>query len=67
GTFGGETRKANSGNKTSGRCSALGFCLNAAYGRITSVYVRVDVKAVDMPLDAVDVFRIPPGHNAPQQ
>ncbi|CAI9103754.1 OLC1v1002295C1 [Oldenlandia corymbosa var. corymbosa] len=44
----------------------VGFCLNAAYGKITSVYVRADVKAVDMPLDA-DVFRVPPGYNAPQQ
>ncbi|KAK8522140.1 hypothetical protein V6N13_115115 [Hibiscus sabdariffa] len=32
----------------------------------TSVYVRQVQKAVDMPLDS-DVFRVPPGYNAPQQ
>ncbi|MQL72427.1 hypothetical protein Taro_004779, partial [Colocasia esculenta] len=33
---------------------------------VTSAFVRVDQKAVDMPLNA-DVFRVPPGYNAPQQ
>ncbi|XP_020697635.1 purple acid phosphatase 2-like [Dendrobium catenatum] len=32
----------------------------------TSAFVRKDEKAVDMPLDS-DVFRVPPGYNAPQQ
>ncbi|CAI9103753.1 OLC1v1002294C2 [Oldenlandia corymbosa var. corymbosa] len=47
----------------------LGFWLNAAYfcsGRITSTYVRAEEKSLDMPLDS-DVFRVPPGYNAPQQ
>ncbi|PKA65530.1 Purple acid phosphatase 2 [Apostasia shenzhenica] len=32
----------------------------------TSAFVRKAQKAVDMPLDS-DVFRVPPGYNAPQQ
>lgn len=35
-------------------------------GGKTSTYVRKVEKAVDMPLDS-DVFRVPPGYNAPQQ
>ncbi|KAL3515128.1 hypothetical protein ACH5RR_022030 [Cinchona calisaya] len=35
-------------------------------GGITSSYVRKLQKSVDMPLDS-DVFRVPPGYNAPQQ
>jgi hypothetical protein len=33
---------------------------------ITSSYVRNDDLSLDMPLDS-DVFRVPPGYNAPQQ
>ncbi|KAL3515129.1 hypothetical protein ACH5RR_022031 [Cinchona calisaya] len=47
----------------------LGLIFNAAVlcsGGITSSFVRVSQKSVDMPLDA-DVFRVPPGYNAPQQ
>lgn len=33
---------------------------------VTSSYVRKAEKGVDMPLDS-DVFRVPPGYNAPQQ
>ncbi|XP_051115375.1 purple acid phosphatase-like isoform X2 [Andrographis paniculata] len=43
--------------------------LNAAFlcsGGITSSFVRRDAKAFDMPLDS-DVFKVPPGYNAPQQ
>lgn len=35
-------------------------------GGITSSYIRKNDISVDMPLDS-DVFRIPPGYNAPQQ
>ncbi|KAJ6412090.1 hypothetical protein OIU84_005200 [Salix udensis] len=35
-------------------------------GGITSSYVRNDDLSLDMPLDS-DVFRVPPGYNAPQQ
>lgn len=35
-------------------------------GGSTSSFVRNDEKAHDMPLDS-DVFRVPPGYNAPQQ
>lgn len=34
--------------------------------RVTSAYVRNDDLSLDMPLDS-DVFRVPPGYNAPQQ
>ncbi|KAK8668564.1 hypothetical protein V6N13_106017 [Hibiscus sabdariffa] len=47
----------------------LALVLNSAVlcnGGKTSVYVRQVQKAVDMPLDS-DVFRVPPGYNAPQQ
>lgn len=36
------------------------------YGGITSDYVRSTNLSADMPLDS-DVFRVPPGYNAPQQ
>ncbi|XP_074587092.1 purple acid phosphatase-like [Curcuma longa] len=35
-------------------------------GGISSAYVRKAEKTIDMPLDS-DVFRVPPGYNAPQQ
>ncbi|RZR92224.1 hypothetical protein BHM03_00020474 [Ensete ventricosum] len=35
-------------------------------GGVTSSFVRKPAKAVDMPIDS-DVFRVPPGYNAPQQ
>ncbi|GAB4853856.1 prolyl aminopeptidase [Ancistrocladus abbreviatus] len=47
----------------------LGLLLNVAEvcnGGVTSRYVRRLEQSVDMPLDA-DVFRLPPGKNAPQQ
>lgn len=47
----------------------LGLCLCAApvcEGGITSSYVRNKDLVHDMPLDS-DVFRVPPGYNAPQQ
>ncbi|KAI5673165.1 hypothetical protein M9H77_13529 [Catharanthus roseus] len=47
----------------------IGLILNAGIlcnGGITSSFVRLDQKAVDMPLDS-DVFRVPPGYNAPEQ
>lgn len=47
----------------------LGLLLNVAVlcnGGKTSVYVRNVEKTLDMPLDS-DVFRVPPGDNAPQQ
>lgn len=37
-----------------------------ADGGISSAYVRKAEKTIDMPLDS-DVFRVPPGYNAPQQ
>ncbi|KAG6774671.1 hypothetical protein POTOM_022033 [Populus tomentosa] len=43
----------------------LGFA-EIANGGITSSYVRNDDLSLDMPLDS-DVFRVPPGYNAPQQ
>lgn len=54
------------------RFSVLGFVgliLYAAIlcnGGITSSFVRKVEKTIDMPLDS-DVFRVPPGYNAPQQ
>lgn len=47
----------------------LGLVLNVAVlcnGGKTSTFVRNVEKTVDMPLDS-DVFRVPPGYNAPQQ
>nr|GMC87477.1 purple acid phosphatase 2-like [Ipomoea batatas] len=47
----------------------LGVVLSAAIlcsARISSTYVRNVEKSADMPLDS-DVFRVPPGYNAPQQ
>lgn len=35
-------------------------------GGITSSFVRNEERSIDMPFDS-DVFRIPPGYNAPQQ
>lgn len=49
--------------------SLLGLSLWAAQvceGGITSSYVRNEDLVHDMPLDS-DVFRVPPGYNAPQQ
>ncbi|XP_011048850.1 PREDICTED: purple acid phosphatase 2-like isoform X2 [Populus euphratica] len=43
----------------------LGFA-EIVNGGITSSYVRNDDLSLDMPLDS-DVFRVPPGYNAPQQ
>lgn len=40
--------------------------LELCNGGITSSYVRNDDLSLDMPLDS-DVFRVPPGYNAPQQ
>ncbi|KAJ0241859.1 Purple acid phosphatase 10 [Hirschfeldia incana] len=42
--------------------SSVLFC----NGGITSKFVRKVEKSIDMPLHS-DVFRVPPGHNAPQQ
>ncbi|XP_073045674.1 purple acid phosphatase 2-like [Primulina eburnea] len=47
----------------------LGVVMNAAVlcnGGSTSGFVRKVEKTIDMPLDS-DVFRVPPGYNAPQQ
>ncbi|PON77410.1 Acid phosphatase [Trema orientale] len=47
----------------------LGLVLNGAVlsnGGKTSTFVRKVEKTIDMPLDS-DVFRVPPGYNAPQQ
>ena len=48
----------------------LGLVLNSlllfCHGGRTSSYVRRLEATVDMPLDS-DVFRVPPGYNAPQQ
>lgn len=48
----------------------LGVILVGIVGRcdggISSAYVRKAEKTIDMPLDS-DVFRVPPGYNAPQQ
>ncbi|XP_052191928.1 purple acid phosphatase 2-like [Diospyros lotus] len=47
----------------------VGLALEAAVmcsGRTTSAFVRPSERSVDMPLDS-DVFREPPGYNAPQQ
>lgn len=47
----------------------LGVVLNVAVlcnGGSTSGFVRNVEKTIDMPLDS-DVFRVPPGYNAPQQ
>ncbi|XP_027160129.1 purple acid phosphatase 2 [Coffea eugenioides] len=49
--------------------AVVALILNAANfcsGGITSSFVRVDRKGIDMPLHA-DVFRVPPGYNEPQQ
>ncbi|KAI3769716.1 hypothetical protein L6452_00829 [Arctium lappa] len=35
-------------------------------GGITSTFVRNEEKSIDMPFDS-DVFKVPPGYNAPQQ
>ncbi|ONK64684.1 uncharacterized protein A4U43_C07F28800 [Asparagus officinalis] len=43
----------------------LSFAGNCNGGK-TSSFVRKVEKAIDMPLDS-DVFRVPPGYNAPQQ
>lgn len=52
-----------------GALLVLGLVLNVAVisnaGKSSS-FVRKVEKSVDMPLDS-DVFRLPPGHNAPQQ
>ncbi|KDP38574.1 hypothetical protein JCGZ_04499 [Jatropha curcas] len=50
---------------------ALAFVFVQSYaeisiGRRTSSFVRTDNLSLDMPLDS-DVFRVPPGYNAPQQ
>lgn len=56
-------------NSCLGSLLVLGLVLNVAVvsnaGKSTT-FVRKVEKAVDMPLDS-DVFRLPPGHNAPQQ
>ncbi|ERN01269.1 hypothetical protein AMTRI_Chr03g53420 [Amborella trichopoda] len=47
----------------------FGLILNAAMlcnGGVTSLFVRKVEPTKDMPLDS-DVFRVPPGYNAPQQ
>lgn len=49
--------------------AVLGLILRIAEvcnGGITSSYVRNKDLVRDMPLDS-DVFRVPPGYNAPQQ
>jgi hypothetical protein len=45
---------------------ALAALLAAADAGVTSAYRRKLEATADMPLDA-DVFRVPPGYNAPQQ
>ncbi|RRT35320.1 hypothetical protein B296_00042158 [Ensete ventricosum] len=40
--------------------------VNRSDGGVTSGFVRKVEKTIDMPLDS-DVFRVPPGYNAPQQ
>ncbi|RHN59887.1 putative Acid phosphatase [Medicago truncatula] len=48
---------------------SLGLVLNLVFvcnGSSTSIFVRKVEKSIDMPLDS-DVFRVPPGYNAPQQ
>ncbi|RZS02937.1 hypothetical protein BHM03_00033047 [Ensete ventricosum] len=40
--------------------------VNLSDGGVTSSFVRKAKKAIDMPIDS-DVFRLPPGYNAPQQ
>uniref|UniRef100_A0A2P2KMY6 Purple acid phosphatase n=1 Tax=Rhizophora mucronata TaxID=61149 RepID=A0A2P2KMY6_RHIMU len=61
------------GSSSSSRISsflvALGLVLNVAvlsHGGRTSSFVRKVEKTIDMPLDS-DVFKVPPGYNAPQQ
>ncbi|CAK9148231.1 unnamed protein product [Ilex paraguariensis] len=47
----------------------VGLILNAVQfcnGGITSNFVRKNDQSLDMPVDS-DVFRVPPGYNAPQQ
>jgi hypothetical protein len=46
--------------------SALALIGTGANGGITSSYRRKLEATVDMPLDA-DVFKPPPGYNAPEQ
>jgi len=48
---------------------SLGLVLNLVFvcnGGTTSIFVRKVEKSIDMPLDS-DVFKVPPGYNAPQQ
>ncbi|CAD5174477.1 purple acid phosphatase 2-like [Musa acuminata AAA Group] len=40
--------------------------VNRSDGGVTSGFVRKVEKTIDMPLDS-DIFRVPPGYNAPQQ
>lgn len=55
-------------------CSALAYFLvgliliafGTCEGGFTGNYVRRNDLSLDMPLDS-DVFRVPPGYNAPQQ
>lgn len=44
----------------------FGILIRVCNGALTSSYVRGDDLSLDMPLDS-DVFRVPPGYNAPQQ
>ena len=49
--------------------AVLFLVFNAAvlcHGGKTSSFVRKVEKTIDMPLDS-DVFKVPPGYNAPQQ
>lgn len=46
--------------------AALALVVLAADAGVTSEYRRKLEATVEMPLDA-DVFRVPPGYNAPQQ
>jgi len=48
---------------------SLGLVLNLVFvcnGGTTSIFVRKVENSIDMPLDS-DVFKVPPGYNAPQQ
>ncbi|KAL1192300.1 Purple acid phosphatase 10 [Cardamine amara subsp. amara] len=47
-------------------CLVLNSLVLFCNGGITSRFVRKLEKTIDMPLDS-DVFRVPPGYNAPQQ
>ncbi|KAF7817607.1 purple acid phosphatase 2-like [Senna tora] len=44
----------------------VGFLYSICEGGSTSSFLRNDYLSLDMPLDS-DVFRVPPGYNAPQQ